>query len=46
MKRRKRRSDKAREGYPPRVGSRKRTLEYVEEARGTRLRVAQRWRGG
>ena len=34
MKRRKRRPDKARDGYPPRVGPRKRTLEYVEEAEG------------
>ena len=44
MKRRKRRKTEpqakacgpelARDGYPPRVGPRKRTLEYVEEAEG------------
>ncbi len=46
-KRRKDRSDKAREGYPPvRVGPRKRTVGYVEEAGGTRLRVAQRGQSG
>ena len=43
-KRRKGRPSKAHEGYPPvRVGPRKRTVGYVEEADGggTRLRVAQ-----
>ncbi len=34
MKRRKRRPDKARDGTRLRVGTRKRTLEYVEEAEG------------
>jgi len=47
MKRRKRRPEcvapRAR-GTRLRVGPRKGTLEYVEETRGTRLRVAQRWR--
>jgi len=40
-KRRKDRSEKAREGTRSRVGSRPRTVRYVEEAGGIRLRVAR-----
>ncbi len=45
-KRRKGRPDKAREGTRLRVGPRKRTVQYVEEAGGTRLRVVQRSKAG
>ena len=46
-KRRKGRPGKAHEGYPPvRVDPRKRTVGYVEEAGGTRLRVVQHSQAG
>ncbi len=47
MKRRKCRPGKARDPQAGAPGSRKRTLEYVEEAEGyPHVRVAQRWQGG